>query len=250
MAQKSFLYVANWKAYFTFNQAKNWISSHKQPLQTLAESHHIIICPSFDALTMAAHELKETGIAIAAQDCSAHHPGAYTGQVLAASLAQLGCAYTIIGHSETKKECPENNDAIATKALLLLMNSITPIICVGETAQDYEQQRGNAVIEDQLTPVLTAIAKHQLGNRLIIGYEPLWVIGNNQIPPQEYLTTCLETIKRLCASYAPHYSSLIVYGGGVDETNIRFFKDLSGLDGILIGHASTDFQKLEKIVLS
>ncbi len=250
MNTEPFVYIANWKAYFTFNQAKNWISTHKQQLQTLGQNHSIIICPSFDALTMAAHELKETPLTIAAQDCSAHHPGAYTGQVLAASLAQIGCAYTIIGHSETKNECPENNDAIATKALLLLMNSITPIICIGETEQDYEQQRGIAVLEDQLISPLTAIAKNQLGNRIIIGYEPLWAIGNNQIPPQEYLITCLETIKRLCASYAPHYSSLVLYGGSVDETNIRFFKDLSILDGVLIGHASTDFQKFEKIVLS
>lgn len=251
MSPNKFVYVANWKAYFTPNQAYQWAKSHKEALGTLSKNSPIIICPSFDALSIVAQEIKGTPTYLAAQDCSAHHAGPYTGQVLSTSLKEIGCTYCIIGHSEVRQEYHETPAQIAAKACLLLDNGITPIICIGETAHDYDLNRGAQAIEQQLTPILTAIKKENHALKTIaIGYEPLWAIGTSIVPKSSYLAQQLEAIKRLCNQHLPDYQALLLYGGSIDETNALTFKNIPLLDGILIGHASTDFQKLQKIVLS
>lgn len=249
MSNTSFLYVANWKAYLSFEQAKEWIANHKQPLATLAKDHQIVICPSFDALSAIAHELKNTNVAIGAQDCSAHKAGAFTGQVLAASLKEIGCTYCFIGHSEIRREYKETDKTIAAKTLLLLEQEITPIICIGESKEDYDQNLSIQVIEQQLTPILTILPAKKSAT-IAIGYEPLWAIGSTTLPSTEFLKKQLFTIKRLANQIIPSYKTILLYGGGANETNIRTFKDNPLLDGVLIGGASTDFQKLQKIVLS
>ena len=250
MNKNNLIYIANWKMYFTHNQALAWIKNHRQALNTLGHTASIVICPSFDALASVGHALKDTGIALGAQDCSAHNPGAYTGQILATSLKEIGCTYCIIGHSEVLKEYKETHETIAKKAELLLELGIIPIICVGESAQEYEQELGVQIIEQQLAPILKTIKSQATRKSIGVAYEPLWVIGTDSIPPAAYLISQLETIKRLCSNYIPDTKALLLYGGNVNEWTIKPFKDTPLLDGVLIGSASTDFQKFQKIVLS
>jgi len=246
-----FLYIANWKAYLSYKQSKEFIAQNKDALKTLGNDYSLIICPSFDALATVGHDLQGTHIALGAQDCSAHQPGAYTGQVLAESLKQIGCAYSIIGHSEVKTEHHETIPTIAQKAIELLNHGITPIICTGETAKDYEIDRGAQVIEEQLTPIFNAISKKERnGYQFAVAYEPLWAINGGNIPTPEYLKRQISLIRQLAAQITPQYTSTVLYGGGVDEVTIGAFNNFPDLDGVVIGKASTDFQTLQKIVLS
>jgi triosephosphate isomerase len=248
---KNLFYICSWKAYLSFNQAREYIVQNKSALATLGKDFQIIICASFDVLSTLSNELKGTGISLGAQDCSAHKAGPYTGQVLATSLKEIGCTYCIIGHSEVRKEYQETTPTIAQKALRLLEQSIIPIICIGESAKEYDLNLGTQVVEQQLEPLLTTIKSHKsLFKTIAIGYEPIWAIGNGGTPSAEYLSTQLEVIKRLLNQHIPEYKTLILYGGSVNETNALKFKNIPLLDGVLIGGASTDFQKLQKIVLS
>lgn len=247
---KQFLYITNWKAYFTFNQAHQWVQKNKTALATLAKNNTIIICPSFDALAIVSPVLQEAGVTVGAQNCSEHAAGAYTGQVLIQSLKEIGCTYCFVGHSEVRAELHETTQQIAIKAVLLLQAGITPIICIGESAKDYEIARGTQVIEEQLAPVLQNIVTQNTTHKtIVIGYEPLWAIGNSSMLPADYLNKQLETIKHIVHTITPSYNTPVLYGGGVNAANIRTFKDNPLLDGVLFGHASTDFQILEKIVL-
>lgn len=248
---KNLQYICSWKTYLSFNQAREYITKNKQTLNTLGKDFQITICPSFDALSAISQELKESGISLGAQDCSAHKAGAYTGQVLATSLKEIGCRYCIIGHSEVRKECQETTQTIAQKALRLLEQSIIPIICIGESAKEFDLNLGTQVIEQQLEPLLVSLKTGKTPfQKIAIGYEPAWAIGNGSTPSAEYVSKQLEAIKGLLKVHVPDFQTQLFYGGSVNEINVSKFKSIPLLDGIMIGGASTDFQKLQKIVLS
>ena len=248
--QKDFFFICNWKAYLSFKQANEFIAQNKAALATLSKAHKLIICPSFDALTSIGRELADTGIALGAQDCSAHKSGAFSGQVLASSLKEVGCTYCIIGHAEVRKECNNTTEIIGTKAHLLLEQGITPLICIGESAKEFDIGIGHQVIEQQLVPLLQMLKNKAAHKTIGIAYEPTWAIGAGSMPQSSYLSSQLETVKRLCTNSIPDTKVFLFYGGGVDEQTIRSLKNIELLDGVVIGHASTDFQKLQKIVLS
>jgi triosephosphate isomerase len=248
--KKKFLYVANWKAYLTFNQAREFIRHNKAALKTIGQHYSLIICPSFDVIATIAPDIKEAQIALGGQDCSAHQPGAYTGQVLAKSLHEAGCTSIIVGHSEVKAATGESLEVTTQKAIAALDYGMIPIICVGETAKDYEIDRGIQAIEEQLTYIFNTIAKKERnGYQLAIAYEPLWSIGSS-MPTHEYLKQQIMLIRQLAAQIIPHYACTILYGGGIDEVTIGAVNNFPDLDGIVIGKASTDFATLQKIILS
>lgn len=237
--------------YLTFKQAHTWINHNKAALKTLGQDFSIIICPSFDALSTLKHDLHGTHIALGAQNCSEHKAGAYTAQVLPESLAEIGCTYCIVGHSEVRQECNETDAIVAQKTMRLLSNNITPIIYVGETAQEYDNKLTTQALERQLELIVTQINKNIFTHKtIIIGYEPLWTKENNHIPSIEYLKQQIEIIKRYFKDKAPSFMCLVVYGGNVNEQTISNLKRIDVLDGVLIGKASIDFQSFEKIVLS
>lgn len=246
--KKDFLYIANWKNYFTLNHAQAWACSNKSPLSTLAEANKIVVCPSLEAMTTIGQMIKETPILLGAQNCSANNCGAFTGQVLAESLQQIGCSYCIIGHPETQRVCPENPQILGQKINQLWDHKITPLLCIGESAQDYELSHGALAIQNRLQPILEQLTSTKSHHTLGIAYEPLWAINSQTTPPFEYIEKQLAHIDSLCTKIIPQLSYLKLYGGGVDETNARQFKNIDILDGFLIGRASTDFQKLQKIV--
>lgn len=246
---KKFLYVANWKSYFTFSQANKWISDHKQALSTLAAHNTMVICPSFEALNSINSALSQSNIQLGAQNCSAHSAGAFSGQVLIESLKELGCNYCIIGHPEVQAVCPESFTDLSKKAVALLQHGITPLVCIGETSQDYELGRSADSIRIKLEQFCDSLPpKTENNGTICIAYEPLWAINSATTPPPSYIEQQLKIAKETCAHQAPDYTFIYLYGGGVDETNVREFKNIDALDGFLIGRSSTDFQKLQKVV--
>lgn len=249
MKKNNFLYIANWKNYFTYFQAKNWINNYKEPLTALAKNRLLVMCPSFESLSTIAMNIKNTSIKLGAQNCSTHNAGAFTGQILIKSLKELDCSYCIIGHPEVQRICPEGFHELAKKAALLLKSGITPVVCFGETTQEYELSRGPDALSLALETFCDALPTAAYSNTIIgIAYEPLWAINAATTPPINYIKKQLALARQLCEEFAPGYRFLFLYGGGIDETNVQEFKNIDILDGFLIGRASTDFQKLQKIV--
>lgn len=243
--------IANWKMYVSYKQAQQFFIAHQQALATLAKHTQLVICPSSESLSTAAQLLKNDGIFLGAQECSAFNPGPYTGQVSAQSLKELGCSYAIVGHSEQRRYLGYTDHLITQSALHLLAQAITPIICCGENAQDYELNHTAHILKQQLEPILKTIAAASPEHKsIILAYEPVWAIGTQAIAPQDHVQQQINFIKQLAQTYLPAYTIAIVYGGSVSYTAMESLSGIAGLDGVMVGHESTDFQKLEKIVLS
>jgi triosephosphate isomerase len=242
--KKKYLFVANWKMQLPVNHAVQLCADNSASLKGMADMSTIVVCPSFEALYPVSKVLEDTGAALGAQNCSMYRPGAYTGEVSARSLAELGCTYCIVGHSERRLLSHETNQDTANKIARLIENNITPLICIGETKQEYEDKKTKLVLATQLQ-LLTTI---QLPHHCIFAYEPVWAIGTGQIPTQVYLTEVFAWIRQHCATQLPGVARTLLYGGSVTDQNIKNLTQIKDIDGFLIGGASLDFQKFQNIV--
>lgn len=240
-----YLIIANWKMYFSYKEACAWAATYSENIAQLLHDKNIsfILCPSFDALANIAPAITHNKLYLGAQDCSAYQLGAYTGQIAAESLAQLACSYCLVGHSETRKYT--TNIDVAQKVKQLLEWDICPIICIGETQKEYEQSRTIDVLTQQLEPL-----KNIFENRNItpyIAYEPIWSIGTDTVPTNNHLNYVYKSLDQLCARWN-FKKPLFIYGGSVSVSTIKELNKVSYIRGILIGRASTDFQKIKTLV--
>lgn len=242
-----FTYVANWKMTLSYEQTKNLLASHCAELQKLGqhENTRLIICPSFTALTLCADLIGTSSLSLGAQDCSPFTNGPHTGDVDALSLRQIGCTYCIIGHSERRTVYKESPEVVAQKVSQLQLNGIIPIVCIGETAEEKNNGTTIQALEAQLKPVLTVSAATQ--GSLMIAYEPLWAIGTGKQPTMDELGTIVAAIKAYSTTIYNKPIS-VLYGGSVTRDTIAAIKKTPGIEGVLIGSASTDFHSLQKIV--
>jgi triosephosphate isomerase (TIM) len=249
--EPSFLYVANWKMKLSFEQSQSFITDHKADFERLAQvirEKKIVICPSHEALFSVAQVVHGSGVLLGAQDCSRHRMGSYTGEVAALSLSQLGCHFCIIGHSERRQQCGETDEQIAEKFERLIEVGITPIFCVGETFEHYEQQKTINVIDRQITEIFRDRRYENYNSRICIAYEPVWAIGTGKVAGRDHIDKVLRHITILMHELNVPCKISLLYGGSLDVENARELKSIHGLGGFLIGGASIDFQKFEKIV--
>lgn len=269
MPQKTNLFVANWKMNMSFNTTCNFIAQNHEHLSALAMKCNgtIVLCPSFIALHTLTNFFQHTPIEIGAQNCSAHKNGAYTGEVDATSLHEIGCAYTIIGHSERRLYHGETDEMVVNKMEQLLGHAIQPIVCIGETKQQHEKQQTLAILATQVEPILQKIAEyhtlmHKYKNEITsseqeffyatIAYEPVWAIGTGMVPSLDHIKMVFDWLNAKSEQILPGLCRRLrfIYGGSVDEQNASQIMNINGLNGLLIGGASLDFQKFQNIVLS
>jgi triosephosphate isomerase len=245
---KNFIIAANWKMQRPFKESIQWCNTNKEKLLKLCETPHIklVLCPSFVALQPLIQQFKNTDIKIGAQNCAQFERGAYTGEVSTESLAQIGCDYCIVGHSERRHFFGETNEMITEKVSHLIAHKITPIICIGETEQEYNNKKTFSILEQQLAPILKKIKKTE--NTICIAYEPVWAIGTGLVPDTTYLTTVFAWLKNQTTTLNTDSISLL-YGGSVNSETGGAIKAIKNINGFLVCSASLDFQKLEKIVL-
>jgi len=244
-----FLYIINWKMYFSFRTIGQFCQENYHGFIGLSklENKKIILCPSHTVLIAISAIFEDFELEIGAQNCSAYMSGPYTGQVSAISLAQMDCTYCIIGHSEVREYFLESDQDISEKALRLLENKIVPILCIGENKENYGVETAKKFLFAQLEPVFKKIK--DLGRiRLCIAYEPIWAIGTGVTPKNEYIEKIFEYIIEVSEKICPNTEITLLYGGSVNENNVKKMKSIRDLGGLLIGGASLDFKKFEKIV--
>lgn len=229
---KNYLYIANWKSYLTYHQSVTWLQKHNKEVAELNQHHKIVLCADFLTIAHAHHH--KLPLILGAQTCSAHEIGAYTGEIPAQSLRECGITYCLVGHSERRRWCHETVQESAQKITMLLQHAITPIICVSE---NYKQE---------LMVLLPAL--HTYNNHVVVAYEPVSAIGTGILPSMDHIETAIGTIKTKIEQAIPQSRCLCLYGGSVNSSNSKELKKINGLDGFLIGKASTDFQELKKIV--
>jgi len=200
-----------------------------------AGAARLAVCVPFPYLAQARQALDGTAISWGAQDVSVHERGAYTGEVSAAMLADLGVTWALCGHSERRALHGESSAVVAAKAAAALGAGLTPVVCVGETLSDRDAGDAECVIGDQLDPVL-ALGAEALG-RMVIAYEPVWAIGTGRTATPEQAQAVHAFIRAALARHGAQQTP-ILYGGSVKAANAAALFAQPDIDGALVGGAS------------
>ncbi|MGV0953903.1 MAG: triose-phosphate isomerase [Fluviibacter sp.] len=240
------LVVGNWKMHGSFAANQSLLENL---LSLLAQKRlpEVGVCPPYPYIAQVGALLANAQVGWGAQTVSEHRMGAYTGQVSAPMLQDLGCTYVIVGHSERRQFCGDTSDGVARQALAALDSDLIPIICVGESAEEEAAGQTLAVIDQQLAPVMLALAGvADEGVRVVIAYEPVWAIGTGKTPTPEGVQAVHAHI-RASLQAAGLVKTRILYGGSVKASNAAQFFALPDVDGGLIGGAALDAQDFSTI---
>jgi triosephosphate isomerase len=231
---RSSLVVGNWKMNGSHAANAELLAGLKEAGPWVAE---VAVCVPFPYLAEVALTLQGSPIAWGAQDCSVHDSGAYTGEVSALMLAEFGCRYAIVGHSERRAYHGESDQLVADKAKAALTHRLTPIVCVGETLAEREAGQTHEVVKRQMSAVI-----HTIGHcvpQLVVAYEPVWAIGTGRTATPEQAQEVHALLRAQLRAATPHAPDMrILYGGSVKADNAATLFAQPDIDGGLIGGAS------------
>ncbi|HEX9664699.1 MAG TPA: triose-phosphate isomerase [Patescibacteria group bacterium] len=230
--------IGNWKMYLSLKESLRLAKDLKKI--KLKKGVEVVVCPSLSALTEVKKVLPKK-IKLGAQNVFWEKKGAYTGEVSAGLLKELGCHYVIVGHSERRQYLEETDEMINQKVLAVLENKLVPIVCVGENLAQRRKKQTEKVILNQLEKNLKNV-KIQNADKLIIAYEPIWAIGTGQAcRPEEAVR-----IHNLIRQRWP--GTKIIYGGSLDGGNIASYSVQPEIDGALVGGASARAKEFIKLL--
>ena len=185
-----------------------------------------------------------SGCLLAAQDCSAHDEGAHTGEISAAMLADWGCRYVLVGHSERREAHAESDELIGEKARKVQAAGLLPVLCVGEDLHARESGAAETVVKAQLQGALIA----GQSTALLVAYEPVWAIGTGLTASPEQANDMHAMIKSdLCELLQSEQSIPVLYGGSVNPDNARALFECAHVDGALVGGASLSAESFASI---
>jgi triosephosphate isomerase len=197
----------------------------------------VAVCPPFPYLADVASTLAASGLRWGAQDCSAQAQGAYTGEVAASMLAELGCRYAIVGHSERRALHGESDQLVADKAKAALACGVTPIVCVGETRTQREAGQTEAVVKRQLSAAIHTLA--HCASEMVVAYEPVWAIGTGLTASPEQAQAVHALLRQQLRAATPRADGMtILYGGSVKPENAATLFAQADVDGGLVGGAA------------
>jgi triosephosphate isomerase len=251
--------VGNYKMQLTSRETSALVRGVLHGLNPVVVLPEIIICPSFTALPDVQKLIKKTPLNLGAQNVAATPLGAYTGEVAAAQLADIGCTYTIIGHSERRAvggtppfaKGGETDAQVHAKITEALAAGLTPIICVGESAAERAAGQTDAVITHQITSAITGISFPRK-TPCIIAYEPIWAISTNEQPQLATIHDIVEAhslIRRLLVGLGLAIDDIaVLYGGSVDALNAQEILSNPEVDGVLVGSASLKIHEFSAII--
>ncbi len=241
--------AGNWKMHKTVSQAVALVDELIE-LVGGDQGVEVVVAPPFTALYPVAQRLKGSNLKLSAQDCFWEEEGAYTGEISPPMLADVGCAYCIVGHSERRHVFGEGSDEVARKARALLAHGVSPIVCVGETLDEREEGRTIKVVGSQLQGSLEGLSQKDMV-KVVIAYEPVWAIGTGRTATP-YQAQDMHAFIRgwLGDSFGGGVASStpILYGGSVKPDNIRGLMAMDDIDGALVGGASLKASSFAQII--
>jgi triosephosphate isomerase (EC 5.3.1.1) len=248
MIKKPFV-VGNWKMNLTLKQGREFAGLMKNSLRGRNEIE-CGICPPFVFLKEICDILEGSPICVAAQNIHSEKNGAYTGEVSALMVKEIGCTHVLIGHSERRHIFRETDAFIHAKIKTALAVNLKPIFCIGETLDEREAGRTKEVIQNQLKEGLRDIRADQL-KELVIAYEPVWAIGTGKTALPEQANEVHSFIRNIVtAGYGENLARSISlqYGGSVKAENAKELMAQPEIDGLLVGGASIQWESFFKII--
>lgn len=240
--------AANWKMHMTAGETK--VLAEK--LLTLIPSGvplDIVLCPPFTALAQARTTLAGGGLSLGGQNMHWEEKGAFTGEISAPMLKDLGCSHVIIGHSERRQLFGETDGQINLKLKAALAHGLIPIFCLGETLTQREENITEAICAHQLRAGLAGISRADLAG-IIVAYEPIWAIGTGRTATPADAQATIGFIRQELAQMDRQAAEKmrILYGGSVKAENIDGLMAQADIDGALVGGASLQAESFAKIV--
>ena len=208
----------------------------------------VLVCPPFTAITAVAQELKGSSIQWGGQNAHWEREGAFTGEVAATMLKDIGCTYALAGHSERRQLFGETDAMINKRMHGIFAAGLTPIVCIGETLAEREAGKTFTVLERQIKE---SLANLKPGTTVVIAYEPVWAIGTGKTAtPAQAQEAHAYVRKEFSSLYgAPAADAVrILYGGSVKPDNAKTLMEQPDIDGALVGGASLDVESFTKIV--
>lgn len=214
--------------------------------QLSVKSVDIGVLPDYSALAGVSEIIKGTHLKLGAQDVAPYEVGAYTGEVSAKSLKQLGVKYVLIGHSERRREFQENSALLRLKVQAALAQGLIPVLCIGEAAADKKAGRTATILRRQLEEVLFGLIIEK-DSDIVIAYEPVWAIGSGKALEASAAESIQVMIKGVLANLIGRFPR-VIYGGSVAPQNAAEFLEWPNIDGLLVGGASLKVNDFKKIV--
>jgi triosephosphate isomerase len=242
------LLAGNWKMYKTAGEARALVEALLAGLTR--DDREVLVCPPYTALAAVAPLLTEGRIALGAQDLFYEDEGAYTGAISGKMLADSGCSYVIVGHSERRQVFGDDDAAVNKKLHAALRHGLRPILCIGESKPQRDAGQAIEVVLGQVRAGLTGISSEQMGS-LVLAYEPIWAIGTGDTATPEDAQEMHAALRKLLAELyneAVASATRILYGGSVKPDNIDELMAQPDLDGALVGGASLKAESFLRIV--
>jgi triosephosphate isomerase len=231
------LVAGNWKLHKTVAETAAFCTDLKRRLPDLG-GVDVAICPPYTSLQAAVTMLADTEIAVAAQNVHWADEGAYTGEVSARMLLELGVYGAIVGHSERRQYFGETDETVARRALAALEAGLFVIACVGESEEERESGQTEVVLRLQVEAVRDTVGEHE---NLVIAYEPVWAIGTGRTATPEQAQEAHAFIRSVL-------DIPVLYGGSVKADNAAEILSEPDVDGALVGGASLDVESFATIV--
>lgn len=227
--------LGNWKSNGTLDEVITFIAALENQVSSIDTDNEIGVCFPNVYLDLAVQ--LQDNVFVGAQNVSQYGNGAYTGEVTAAMLADIGCTFALVGHSERRHLFGETDEVVATKFANALADRIIPVLCVGETLEERKANKTFDVIQRQLLAVLNKVGPQGI-NAGVIAYEPVWAIGTGVTASPEQAQEVHSFIRNYMIQEDPETDVYILYGGSVKADNATELFKMPDIDGALVGGAS------------
>ncbi len=242
------LFCGNWKLHRTIAESIELATAVRNAVAPLREIE-VAVAPVFTALAPVHKRIEGSALALAAQDCFWQDQGAFTGEVSAALLADVGCRYVIVGHSERRHLFGELDGAVQLKVAACLRHGLSPIVCIGETEAERDAGEHFGCCTRQLDAALDGVSANQ-AQSIVVAYEPVWAIGTGRTAtPAQAEEVHAHIRARLVARFGDLGDGVrILYGGSVKPDNVAALMAQPNIDGALVGGASLKADDFLRIV--
>jgi triosephosphate isomerase len=240
--KRKLFFAGNWKMNKTASEAVKLVEELKKEIGTAANQNTVAVCPPFTALDRVAGNLKGSNILLGTQNISDKASGAYTGEISAAMLLDLGVRYVIIGHSERRQYYGETDLLVNKKAKFAIASGLLPIICIGETLVERESAKTEKVISFQFSASIENFTDEEI-LKTTIAYEPVWAIGTGKTATPQQAQEVHSLIRKMLGEKFGNdiaQKIIIQYGGSVKPENAGELMREPDIDGALVGGASLD----------
>ena len=242
------LVIANWKMHLNTQQASVLVHRLQERIDTHREVE-VVLAPSFLVLQPLSRQIDRHKFKLAAQNCYWQDEGAFTGEVSATMLTDL-VHYVLVGHSERRQVFHETDDEIAKKVAAVIRNGLSSVLCVGETAGERKDRETKQVLHDQLMVGLKNLTADDMADT-VIAYEPVWAIGTGHYAKPHEVEDAVKTIRHNVSELygqTAEENLRVLYGGSVEPDITSGYMEINGVDGLLVGGASLNYEHFSQIV--